>query len=218
MSAAGHSLYRILGCEQSASANELKTGYRQAAKACHPDLEGGCEDTFKRVSHAWEVLRDPRSRALYDSTLDSPWSGGSSQSSADDAWTRWARSAETVEAAARRAAARRRDESELIAYWAAEKASAAEHKRRFRVVTAEVSLANDTRRAATLARFAFTRPGWLATDVAVLAALVATLASSVFALRGSRSAGAQSLLAAGADAGAAAPVSQPVSSSAGGVL
>ena len=61
--------YAILGISRSASANEIKQAYFKLAKANHPDLNKSADAArkFRQVAEAYEVLRDPASRAAYDS-------------------------------------------------------------------------------------------------------------------------------------------------------
>lgn len=64
------SLYAVLGVpERSATPEEIKQGYRAAAKATHPD-KGGSPEAFARVQHAYGILSDPERRAKYDATGD----------------------------------------------------------------------------------------------------------------------------------------------------
>jgi molecular chaperone DnaJ len=61
--------YRVLGVSKDASADDIKKGYRKIAMQCHPDRNPGdkeCEEKFKVASEAYEVLRDPDKREIYD--------------------------------------------------------------------------------------------------------------------------------------------------------
>tara|TARA_R110000823_G_scaffold207786_8_gene338324 strand:- start:691 stop:1530 length:840 start_codon:yes stop_codon:yes gene_type:complete len=57
--------YDVLGVSKDASAEELKSAYRNKAKELHPD-HGGNEDDFKSLNEAYEVLKDPNTRQNYD--------------------------------------------------------------------------------------------------------------------------------------------------------
>lgn len=61
--------YEVLGVQKDASEDEIKKAYRKLAKANHPDLHPGdkeCEERFKEINEAYEVLSDPDKRAKYD--------------------------------------------------------------------------------------------------------------------------------------------------------
>jgi curved DNA-binding protein CbpA len=59
--------YVVLGVSRHASREEIARAYRRAARASHPDSGGaGSAAQFQVISDAYEVLRDPRRRAVYD--------------------------------------------------------------------------------------------------------------------------------------------------------
>jgi len=61
--------YKALGVGEKASPDEIKRAYRKLAKAYHPDSTGGDkakESRFKDISNAYDVLGEPKKRALYD--------------------------------------------------------------------------------------------------------------------------------------------------------
>jgi molecular chaperone DnaJ len=59
--------YEILGIKRDANEAEIKSAYKKAARKYHPDnKETGNEEDFKKVGEAYEVLKDPQKRAIYD--------------------------------------------------------------------------------------------------------------------------------------------------------
>ncbi|HET9689752.1 MAG TPA: J domain-containing protein [Acidimicrobiales bacterium] len=61
--------YAELGVARSATEAEIKKAYLRLARELHPDASGGDpanEERFKRVTRAYETLRDPERRRQYD--------------------------------------------------------------------------------------------------------------------------------------------------------
>jgi curved DNA-binding protein CbpA len=59
--------YIVLGVPRRASPAEITRAYRRAARASHPDSGvAGSVERFRLVSDAYDQLRDPRRRAMYD--------------------------------------------------------------------------------------------------------------------------------------------------------
>jgi molecular chaperone DnaJ len=58
--------YGVLGIAADADTAQVKAAFRNLAKTCHPDIEGGDALRFHEVHQAYEVLADPVQRAAYD--------------------------------------------------------------------------------------------------------------------------------------------------------
>jgi curved DNA-binding protein CbpA len=65
-------LYDLFGVRPGVDAEALKSAFREAAKAHHPDLHPGDPDAsirFGRIGGAYAILRDAEKRAAYDQLL-----------------------------------------------------------------------------------------------------------------------------------------------------
>jgi len=69
------SLYEDLGISKESSQDEIKKAYRKLAMKHHPD-KGGDPETFKKISHAYDVLSDPAKKQSYDLTGSEGGPGG----------------------------------------------------------------------------------------------------------------------------------------------
>ncbi|MFN5169423.1 MAG: J domain-containing protein [Cyclobacteriaceae bacterium] len=63
--------YTILGITVTASEGEVKNAFRKIALQFHPDRnqDPNAEEIFKEANEAYEVLSDPRKKAIYDGLL-----------------------------------------------------------------------------------------------------------------------------------------------------
>jgi molecular chaperone DnaJ len=67
--------YKILGIAKGASEEEVKKAYRKLAMKYHPDKnpnDKAAEEKFKEASRAYETLKDPKRRKLYDQFGSNP--------------------------------------------------------------------------------------------------------------------------------------------------
>ncbi|UCC80268.1 MAG: molecular chaperone DnaJ [Candidatus Zixiibacteriota bacterium] len=61
--------YTILGIGRDAGEDEIKKAYRKLAVRYHPDKNPGdksAEESFKEATEAYEILKDPQKRRIYD--------------------------------------------------------------------------------------------------------------------------------------------------------
>ncbi|OOG67506.1 Chaperone protein DnaJ [Ensifer sp. M14] len=59
--------YEMLGVDRDANDQTIRTAYRKAAKAAHPD-SGGDAEQFARLQAVYELLKDPVRRKVFDDT------------------------------------------------------------------------------------------------------------------------------------------------------
>ncbi|MEW5875433.1 MAG: molecular chaperone DnaJ [Candidatus Zixiibacteriota bacterium] len=61
--------YEVLGIDRDADADTIKKAYRKLAVKFHPDKNPGdktAEENFKEATEAYEILKDPEKRKVYD--------------------------------------------------------------------------------------------------------------------------------------------------------
>ncbi|PDT16325.1 molecular chaperone DnaJ [Rhizobium sp. J15] len=64
--------YKILGVKRDAAADEIKAAWRNMAKAVHPDHnrdDPTAAARFAEIGRAYETLKDPRKRSLFDNAV-----------------------------------------------------------------------------------------------------------------------------------------------------
>ncbi|SDB18156.1 curved DNA-binding protein [Desulfonatronum thiosulfatophilum] len=78
MSVSFKDYYQLLDVSKTASQDELSKAFKKMARKYHPDLNpdnAEAEKKFKEINEAYEVLKDPEKRKLYDS-LGPNWQHG----------------------------------------------------------------------------------------------------------------------------------------------
>ena len=71
--------YSTLGVPKTASDDDIKKAYRKLAMTYHPDRNNGsreAEEKFKEITEAYDVLRDPAKRSMYDRYGEAGLRGG----------------------------------------------------------------------------------------------------------------------------------------------
>ncbi|XP_053154949.1 dnaJ homolog subfamily B member 5 isoform X4 [Hemicordylus capensis] len=68
VSTMGKDYYKALGIQSGANEDEVKKAYRKMALKYHPDKnkDPNAEEKFKEIAEAYDVLSDPKKRAVYD--------------------------------------------------------------------------------------------------------------------------------------------------------
>ena len=86
--------YALMGLKSDASAHDIKMAYRRLARKYHPDLnkEPDAEKNFKNLGEAYDVLKDPEKRKLYDEVRAQPHTQQhrySSDAAGERVWSGW---------------------------------------------------------------------------------------------------------------------------------
>lgn len=71
--------YKILGISKKADEKEIKSAYRKLARKYHPDVnpnDAAAEAKFKEITEAYDVLKDPEKKKMYDKFGDN-WESAS---------------------------------------------------------------------------------------------------------------------------------------------
>ncbi|SDE62306.1 molecular chaperone DnaJ [Auraticoccus monumenti] len=70
--------YEVLGVARDATEDQIKKAYRKMAMKVHPDVAQteDAHEKFKQISEAYETLKDPRKRDIYDRGGDPNQAGG----------------------------------------------------------------------------------------------------------------------------------------------
>eukprot|EP00111_Clytia_hemisphaerica_P016577 TCONS_00049106-protein len=81
----GKDYYKILGVDRSCTEAELKKAYRKLALKYHPDKnqDDGASEKFKEIGEAYEILKDPDKRKIYDQYGEEGLKGGMGGRGAD---------------------------------------------------------------------------------------------------------------------------------------
>ncbi len=83
---ASEDFYEVLGVSRDASPEDLKRAYRKLAVKYHPDKnpdDKEAEEKFKKVSEAYEVLKDTEKRRRYDQFGHDAFRGGGAGAGVD---------------------------------------------------------------------------------------------------------------------------------------
>ncbi len=78
MSVSYKDYYKLLEVGRTSSADDIAKSFKKLARKYHPDLNQGdakAEEKFKEINEAYEVLKDPEKRKLYDQ-LGHNWQHG----------------------------------------------------------------------------------------------------------------------------------------------
>ena len=63
--------YKVLGISQNANDEEIKAAFKKRSRKYHPDrnkVDPRAKQKFQQVVNAYELLKDPKKRQIYDQT------------------------------------------------------------------------------------------------------------------------------------------------------
>ena len=63
--------YKVLGIPQDSNEDQIKEGFKKRSKKYHPDRnkkDPRAKEKFEKVVNAYELLKDPERRRIYDMT------------------------------------------------------------------------------------------------------------------------------------------------------
>ncbi len=63
--------YKVLGVQQTATEEDIKTAFKKRSRKYHPDInkeDPKAKEKFEKVVNAYELLKDPERRRMYDMT------------------------------------------------------------------------------------------------------------------------------------------------------
>ncbi len=65
--------YKVLGIRQDATEDEIRAGFKRRSRKYHPDRNKEdplAKQKFEKIANAYELLKDPERRRMYDLTGD----------------------------------------------------------------------------------------------------------------------------------------------------
>lgn len=61
--------YEVLGVQPNATQEEVKRSFRELSQVFHPDV-GGSLEKQQEIAEAYNTLKDPEQRRIYDNKID----------------------------------------------------------------------------------------------------------------------------------------------------
>ena len=63
--------YKVLGIDRNANEDQIKAGFKKRSRKYHPDRnkkDPRAKQKFEQVVNAYELLKDPKKKRIYDQT------------------------------------------------------------------------------------------------------------------------------------------------------